>query len=141
MSRATRKPTRATNPASLRAASSRARRLPSSRTAASSAASVATAPIFAALGDENRLAIVQKLAGGSPRSIASLTEGTPLTRQAITKHLQVLQHAGLVRNVRAGRENLFDLQPKRFDQAKRALDHIGKQWDDALARLKTFVEK
>jgi DNA-binding transcriptional ArsR family regulator len=74
-------------------------------------------------------------------SIARLTRGSALTRQAITKHLRVLQKAGLVRGVRRGRELLFRLQPRRLDEARRALDRISRQWDEALARLKTFVEK
>jgi DNA-binding transcriptional ArsR family regulator len=63
--------------------------------------------MFAALGDETRLALVAELSGGQPRSIAQLTEGSRLTRQAITKHLRVLQRARIVRNVRTGRENRF----------------------------------
>lgn len=98
------------------------------------------APIFAALGDETRLTLVTKLCGGSLLSIARLTEGSTLTRQAITKHLRVLQDAGLVRGVRRGRENLFELEPEPLDEARRALDVISRQWDQALARLKSFVE-
>jgi DNA-binding transcriptional ArsR family regulator len=99
------------------------------------------APIFAALGDETRLALLTKLSGGSRVSIARLTKGSTLTRQAITKHLRVLQDAGLVRGVRRGRENLFELEPEPLDEARRALDRISRQWDEALARLKSFVEK
>jgi DNA-binding transcriptional ArsR family regulator len=98
------------------------------------------APIFAALGDETRLKLVSKLSGGSRFSIARLTEGSTLTRQAITKHLRVLQDAGLVRGLRRGRENLFELEPEPLDEARRALDGISRQWDQALARLKSFVE-
>ncbi|HEV8605790.1 MAG TPA: metalloregulator ArsR/SmtB family transcription factor [Tepidisphaeraceae bacterium] len=98
-------------------------------------------PVFAALGDETRLTLVMKLSGGSRCSIAHLTEGLTVTRQAITKHLRVLQGAGLVRGVRRGREKLFELEPKRLGEAQRALDHISKKWDEALARLKSFVEK
>jgi DNA-binding transcriptional ArsR family regulator len=100
-----------------------------------------SAPIFAALGDETRLALVQSLAGGAPLSIACLTEGSDLTRQAITKHLGVLQRAGLVRSVRKGRENRFALKAAPIDEARRTLDRISRQWDEALARLKAFVEK
>src|SRR5262245_10006737 len=95
-------------------------------------------PVFAALGDETRLALVTRLSGGTALSIARLTEGSALTRQAITKHLQVLQDAGLVRGVRRGRENLFALEPQPLADARRALDGIARQWDDALARLKAF---
>jgi DNA-binding transcriptional ArsR family regulator len=99
------------------------------------------APIFAALGDETRLRLLTKLSGGSRFSIARLTEGSTLTRQAITKHLRVLQDAGLVRGVRRGRENLFELEPEPLDEARRALARISRQWDEALARLKSFVEE
>jgi DNA-binding transcriptional ArsR family regulator len=98
------------------------------------------APVFAALGDETRLALVSSLAGGSPLSIARLTKGSGLTRQAITKHLRVLGDAGLVRSVRHGRENRFALKTEALDEARRALDLISRQWDGALARLKALVE-
>ena len=100
-----------------------------------------TAPVFAALGDDTRLGILAKLGAGPRCSIAHLTQGTRLTRQAITKHLKVLQDAGLVRGVRQGRENLFELEPNALDEARRALDNISRQWDVALAKLKTFVEE
>src|SRR5256885_1567457 len=99
------------------------------------------APVFAALGDATRLRLVTKLSGGSRFSIARLTEGSRLTRQAITKHLRVLQDAGLVRGARRGRETLFALEPDPLDEARRALDGISRQWDEALARLKSFVEE
>ena len=100
-----------------------------------------SAPLFAALGDETRLALLTKLSGGAPLSIARLTQGSTRTRQAITKHLQVLRAAGLVRGVRRGRENLFELEPKPLAEAQRALESISRQWDAALARLKAFVER
>ena len=105
-----------------------------------SSAAVAKAPIFAALGDETRLSLVTRLSSHGSQSIASLTGGTKLTRQAITKHLRVLEHAGVVRSSREGRESLWELQPKRLDEARRYLDQIGAQWDAALDRLKEFVE-
>jgi len=101
----------------------------------------AQAQIFAALGDETRLRLLGRLAGAEPASIAHLTAGSGLTRQAITKHLRVLQHAGLVRGVRQGRESLFELKPEPLDAARRSLERISRQWDDALGRLKSFVEK
>ncbi len=98
------------------------------------------APRFAALGDETRLALIGRL-GGEPRlSITQLSQGSPLTRQAITKHLRVLQDAGLVRATRKGRESLFELEREAVDEARRSLDDISKQWDQALLRLKAFVE-
>jgi DNA-binding transcriptional ArsR family regulator len=100
----------------------------------------AYAPIFAALADETRLAIVAKLSEGQHRSIAQLTEGTRLTRQAVTKHLRVLERAKIVHSVRAGRENLFEFDPTPIRQVKEYADVVSEQWDQALARLKAFVE-
>lgn len=99
-----------------------------------------SAPIFAALGDETRLTLLMKLGDGSLLSITRLTRGTSLTRQAITKHLRVLQEAGFVRGVRRGRENLFQLERKPLAEASDALGEISQQWDAALARLKEYVE-
>jgi DNA-binding transcriptional ArsR family regulator len=97
--------------------------------------------IFAALGDETRLALIAKLTGGEPRSISHLTAGSKLTRQAITKHLRVLEAAGVVHGVREGRESLFELDPRPIEGAKEYLDFVSEQWDQALGRLKAFVEK
>jgi DNA-binding transcriptional ArsR family regulator len=99
------------------------------------------APVFAALGDKTRLALLAKLTARGRLSITHLTAGSSLTRQAITKHLRVLRRAGLVRGVRRGRELLFELQKKRLDETRRALDAIARQWDDALLRLKSFIEE
>ena len=101
----------------------------------------AAAPVFAALGDRTRLRILAKLSGGSSHSIARLTEGSSLTRQAISKHLRVLQRASLVRGVRRGRETLFQLNTEPLDHARRELERISQKWDEALARLKALVEK
>jgi DNA-binding transcriptional ArsR family regulator len=98
------------------------------------------APVFAALGDETRLSIVAKLSAGQPRSISQLTEGSKLTRQAITKHLRVLESAGLVRNVHAGRESRFEFDPKPVEEIREYLDLVSEQWDQALSTLKSFVE-
>ena len=98
------------------------------------------APIFAALGDETRLRIITKLSEGQHRSIAQLTEGTRLTRQAVTKHLRVLERAKFVRSVRAGRENLFEFDPTPIRQVREYADIVSEQWDQALAQLKGFVE-
>lgn len=100
-----------------------------------------SAPVFAALGDPTRLRLVAALCAGGALSIAQLTTGTAITRQAVTKHLEVLAGAGLVRDIRQGRERLWELEPTRIDEARRALDAIAQQWDQALQRLKTFVEK
>lgn len=111
---------------------------PGSRSAA--ATSREYAPVFAALGDPTRLVLVARLAGGEAYSITQLTEGTRLTRQAVTKHLRVLEGAHLVRSTRAGRESLFALDPEPLRQARDYMDLVSAQWDQALARLKAFVE-
>lgn len=99
------------------------------------------APVFAALGDETRLALVAKLSSGQPYSISQLTRGSRLTRQAITKHLRVLESAGIVRGVHAGRESRFEFDPRPIEEMKDYLDSVSRQWDEALARLKAFVEQ
>jgi DNA-binding transcriptional ArsR family regulator len=99
------------------------------------------AAVFAALGDETRLALIGKLADGPPQSISRLAEGSALTRQAITKHLRVLEGAGVVCGVRAGRESLFAFRPEPLRDARSYLDRVSGQWDDALQRLKSFVEE
>jgi DNA-binding transcriptional ArsR family regulator len=98
------------------------------------------APVFAALGDATRLALMNRLTTGRPHSIAQLALGLPVTRQAVTKHLEVLSHAGLVRDFRQGRERLWQPEAKRLDEARLYLDTISKRWDEALSRLKKFVE-
>ena len=98
------------------------------------------APLFAALGDDTRLALLTRLAGGKRHSISGLSAGSPLSRQAITKHLRVLEDAGLVHAVREGRESLFEFDPRPIQDASQYLDRISQHWDQALARLKTFVE-
>ena len=97
--------------------------------------------VFAALGDKTRLRIVSKLCDDGPMSIARLTEGSNVTRQAIAKHLRIMGKAGLVRNARHGRESVWRLEQRRLDEARRYLDLISKQWDDALGRLRDLVER
>jgi DNA-binding transcriptional ArsR family regulator len=99
------------------------------------------APLFAALGDETRLALVLRLGSGGPHSIAQLAAESPYTRQAITKHLEVLSAAGLVRSDRRGRERIWTVEADRLDAARRYLDQVSLQWDAALGRLKQFVEE
>lgn len=101
----------------------------------------ASAPVFAALGDDTRLMLVGKLCRGQPASISELTAGSKLTRQAITKHLRVLENAGIVHSVRAGRESRFKFDPQPIDELRRYLNLVSEQWDQALFRLKAFVEK
>ncbi|HWE46117.1 MAG TPA: metalloregulator ArsR/SmtB family transcription factor [Caulobacteraceae bacterium] len=97
--------------------------------------------MFAALGDPTRLALLRTLSDGARRSISALSADTDLTRQAVTKHLHVLQAAGLVTSERVGRESRFTFEPVPIEQARDYLDHVSAQWDDALGRLKAFVEK
>jgi|SRR5579872_7246372 len=99
------------------------------------------APVFAALGDETRLLLIARLSGGRPHSIAQLAAGSKLTRQAITKHLRVLERVGIVHNIRSGRESRFQFDPQPIEGMKRYLDSVSEQWDQALSRLKSFVEK
>ena len=101
----------------------------------------AAASVFAALGDQTRLSLVAKLCRGRPSSISQLTEGSRLSRQAITKHLRVLERAGIVHSLRSGRENLFEFDPKPIESIKDYLDLVSAQWDQALSRLKSFVEE
>jgi DNA-binding transcriptional ArsR family regulator len=110
--------------------------MPSAATALRTRASV-----FAALGDETRLGLLAKLTNGEPLSIARLTEGTRLTRQAVTKHLRVLEEVGVVFSVKAGRESRFAFDPRPIVSAQEYLEHVSQQWDTALARLKALVEE
>jgi DNA-binding transcriptional ArsR family regulator len=109
--------------------------MPSAATALRTRASV-----FAALGDETRLGLLAKLTNGEPQSISRLTSGTRLTRQAVTKHLRVLEGAGVVHSVKTGRESRFVLDPKPIVSARAYLEHVSQQWDNALVRLKALVE-
>jgi DNA-binding transcriptional ArsR family regulator len=97
--------------------------------------------LFAALGDDTRLALVARLLSGEPASIAHLASRMPLTRQAVTKHLRVLERAGVVHSVRCGRESQFVLDPRPLHALRQYLDRVSNQWDQPLARLKSFVER
>lgn len=99
------------------------------------------ASVFAALGDETRLALIGRLSAGPPQSIARLAAGSAISRQGITKHLRVLEGAGIVRSVRAGREARFELCPEPLTAARSYLEEVSAQWDKALGRLKAFVER
>ena len=99
-----------------------------------------SAPVFAALGDETRLRLISHLCDYGPASITGLTAGSKVTRQAITKHLRVMERAGLVRSSRHGRESVWQLEHRRLEYARRHLDVISKRWDDALGRLRSLVE-
>ena len=99
------------------------------------------ADVFAALGDPTRLRLVAVLCAGGAFSIAQLTANTDISRQGVTKHLQVLAEAGGVRDVRIGRERLWQLDPAQIEEAKRTLEMIGRQWETALGNLKAFAER
>ena len=101
----------------------------------------AAAAVLAALGDETRLLLVASLSGEGPQSIARLAAGFAITRQAITKHLRVMESAGLVRSTFQGRESIWQLEQKRLAEARRHLQMISTQWDETLVRLKSFVER
>jgi DNA-binding transcriptional ArsR family regulator len=98
------------------------------------------APVFAALGDETRLGLVTKLCVEGPQSIVRLTAGARVTRQAVTKHLHALAKAGIVRSSRDGRERVWTIEPRRLVAASHYLEQISRQWDDAIERLRAFVE-
>jgi DNA-binding transcriptional ArsR family regulator len=97
-------------------------------------------PLFAALGDRTRLSLLTKLSDGQTRSIAGLAGDTALTRQAITKHLHVLETAGLVISTKVGRESHYAFRPEPIDEVRAYLDQVSQQWDNALSRLRSFVE-
>lgn len=99
------------------------------------------APVFAALGCATRLELVSRLGDGEEYSITELTEGLDLTRQAVTKHLRVLQQAGLVKSQRVGRESRFAIEAEQLTEARDYLTRISNQWDQAIARLRKTVEK
>ena len=107
---------------------------------AAAAKLIEAAPVFAALGDATRLRLVARLCVDGPLSITRLSEGTGVTRQAITKHLHTLADAGLVQHDRRGRERIWELETRRLERARRCLEQIADQWDAAISRLKAFVE-
>ena len=102
--------------------------------------SAALADVFAALGDPTRLKLVAVLCAGGAFSIAQLTANTDISRQGVTKHLQVLADAGVVRDVKLGRERLWQLEPGQIEEARRTLEVIGREWEVALGKLKSFAE-
>ena len=106
----------------------------------SSVRRVDPAPVFAALGDRTRLRLVTRLCDEGPLSIARLSDGAGVTRQAVTKHLNALGRAGVVRGARRGRERIWELEPKRLQMASRYLDEVSGQWDAAIGRLRAFLE-
>jgi DNA-binding transcriptional ArsR family regulator len=101
----------------------------------------AAAPLFAALGDSTRLELIARLSHDGPQSISDLAEDSTISRQAVTKHLEILEEAGLARSRREGRERIFELRPQRLAVAHRYLDQISRQWDAALDRLQEHLAK
>lgn len=99
------------------------------------------APVFAALGDATRLELIARLADRQAHSITSLGDGLPLTRQAVRKHLYVLEDAGIVVGERSGREHRFRVRQDSLAQAQHYLERVAAQWDDAALRLKAFIEE
>ena len=99
------------------------------------------APLFAALGDETRLQLVARLGSEGPLSIVRLSEGTQVTRQAISKHLAALADAGLVHGTRQGRERIWQLEPARLEKAREHLAQLSREWDRALERLQLFLKE
>lgn len=98
------------------------------------------APVFLALGDKTRLRLIAVLCVGGAFSITQLTANTQITRQAVTKHLRVLAEAGLVKDLKVGRERVWQYDPTQLEAARRSLEIIGRQWELALGKLKAFVE-
>lgn len=98
------------------------------------------AVLFAALGDETRLALLQRLSRDGPASISTLAGDFDVSRQGVTKHLRVLADAGVIDGRRSGRQHVWSMNPPRLAQAVRELQVISRGWDDALQRLKEHVE-
>ena len=98
-----------------------------------------SAQLFAALGDETRQQLLARLLDG-PLSITSLTEGTGISRQAVTKHLRVMADAGLVRADKRGRESVWTIEANALEDARAFIEQISTRWDNALARLRSLVE-
>ncbi len=96
--------------------------------------------MFAALGDPTRARLVGRLSEAGPQSIARLADGAGVSRQAVTKHLQLLEDVGLARSTRVGRERVWQIRPQRLARAQRHLQEISRQWDAALERLRILVE-
>ncbi|PQM50458.1 transcriptional regulator [Mycolicibacter virginiensis] len=98
------------------------------------------APVFDALGDPNRLRIIGRLCDGGPCSTSQLTHAIPVTRQAATKHLQLLETVGLVTSSRRGRERIWAVRPQQLAEASDYLTGLSRRWDAAIERLRAFVE-
>jgi DNA-binding transcriptional ArsR family regulator len=100
----------------------------------------AGAELFAALGDRTRLGLLSRLAAGSSLPIVALSQDGELTRQAVTKHLTVLERVGLVSRLKVGRETRYACRPEGLAHARALLDGVSASWDDAIDRLRVQVE-
>lgn len=116
------------------------RKMPTEKLISTAPSNDVLARVFAALGDSTRLKLVALLCAGGALSIAQLTAHTDISRQGVTKHLQMLAEAGVVRDIKSGRERLWQLDPAQIEAARRTLEEIGRQWDVTLGKLKIFVE-
>lgn len=96
--------------------------------------------VFSALGDPTRLQVVARLAAEGPLTVSALADGAVISRQAISKHLRVLDEAGIIRGHRDGRSRVWELDPDRLDEARRAVEVISRRWDESLRRLQLLVE-
>ena len=100
----------------------------------------AAASVFDALGDANRLRIVMGLCDAGPSSTLQVAQAVPLSRQAATKHLEVLQAVGVVASAKHGRERIWTVQSQPLTAASDYLTMLSGRWDRAIERLKMFVE-
>jgi len=99
------------------------------------------APVFAALGDQTRLYLLSRLCVEGPLSITRLSEDASITRQAVTKHLSTLERSGLLEAKKQGRERVYGFVPSRLELARRYLEQVSVEWDDAIERLRAHVER
>ena len=82
-----------------------------------------------------------RLCETGPQSVTKLTERAGMTRQAVTKHLEVLERAGIVRGRKRGREKIWEVEARRIEETRGYLAEISRQWDEALWRLKLAIEE
>lgn len=105
-----------------------------------SAVSASLYPYFSALGDPNRLRIIVRLCDLGPSSTSQVISVVPVTRQAASKHLELLESAGLVSSSRRGRERVWTVQTEPLARASDYLTQLSRRWDAAVDRLRAFVE-
>jgi len=98
------------------------------------------APVFDALGDPHRLRMVIWLCDSGPCSTTVVTQSVPVTRQAATKHLALLESAGVVSSTKRGRERIWSVQTALLTDIGDYLERLSRQWDQRIERLRAFVE-